>query len=144
MINRWLTSARRLFMTQTSNLPDKDFQHIRDELRVPREFPAPVLVEAEAAAQRDPRGQAHYADLLAVPFIPLDQPGSRDLDQAFFMASLAEGYQVRYAIADVGFFVAHSGALEHEAWRRGETLYSPDLKTPLYPPALSEDGASLL
>src|SRR5262245_14352003 len=129
-------------MTQISSLPDNDFQRIRDELRVPREFPAPVLAEAEASAQRAPRAQ--YTDLSAVPFITIDPPGSRDLDQAFFMAKLAEGYQVRYAIADVGFFVARGGALEHEAWRRGETLYSPDLKTPLYPPALSESGASLL
>ena len=51
---------------------------------------------------------------------------------------------MRYAIADVGFFVAPGSQIEDEAWRRGQTLYSPDLKTPLYPPALSEDGASLL
>jgi exoribonuclease R len=131
-------------MIQTSSLPDEDFQRIRDELRVPREFPAPVLVEAEAVAKRDPRAQAGFAALSAVPFITIDPPGSRDLDQAFFMTSLADGYQVRYAIADVGFYVARGSALERAAWQRGETLYSPDLKNPLYPPALSEDGASLL
>ncbi len=34
--------------------------------------------------------------------------------------------------------------MDDEAWRRGVTLYSPDTRTPLYPPQLSEDGASLL
>jgi exoribonuclease R len=34
--------------------------------------------------------------------------------------------------------------MEQAAWQRGLTLYSPDGKTPLYPPSLSEDAASLL
>ena len=124
-----------------------DFQQIRDQLDVPRDFPAEVLAEADAASNRDPRDPrwaAQYADLRAVPFITLDPPGSHDLDQAFCISRPASGYLVRYAIADVGFFVARGGLLEGEAWRRGQTLYSPDVKTPLYPPSLSEGGASLL
>jgi exoribonuclease R len=34
--------------------------------------------------------------------------------------------------------------IEQAAWQRGLTLYSPDLKTPLYPSLLSESAASLL
>jgi exoribonuclease R len=40
--------------------------------------------------------------------------------------------------------VDRGGALEREAWRRGVTFYAPDRRTPLYPPALGEDAASLL
>ncbi|MEP7338222.1 MAG: RNB domain-containing ribonuclease [Acidobacteriota bacterium] len=134
-------------MIPTPNSLEEDFQKIRDELKIPRAFPDAVLREAEIAASLDPRAPeaaARYADLLAVPFVTIDPPGSRDLDQAFFAERKGDGYLVRYAIADVGFFVALGGAIEHEAWRRGQTLYSPDIKTPLYPPALSEGGASLL
>jgi len=134
-------------MTDTSNPPNNDFQQIRDELKIPRNFPSSVLAEAELASKRDPlepEFSAQRNDLLSVPFVTIDPPGSRDLDQAFFIEQIRDGYAVRYAIADVGFFVKRGGEIEQEAWRRGQTLYSPDLKTPLYPPILSEGGASLL
>jgi len=130
-------------MSDLNNLPNHDFQRIRDGLKVPREFPANVLAEAEAAADQVPQGAA-YKDFLAAPFVTIDPPGSRDLDQALFLERSGDGYVVRYAIADVGFFVKYGSDIEREAWRRGQTLYSPDLKTPLYPPALCENGASLL
>lgn len=134
-------------MTDTSNPPNNDFQQIRDELKIPRSFPSSVMAEAELAARRDPFApelSARRQDLLSVPFVTIDPPGSRDLDQAFFMEQAQNGYVVRYAIADVGFFVKRGGEIEQEAWRRGQTLYSPDLRTPLYPPIISEGGASLL
>jgi exoribonuclease R len=118
-----------------------EFQQIRDALNLPIEFAAPVLREAEAMAQRDVSALPPRQD---IPFVTIDPPTSRDLDQAFFAARQGEGYEVQYAIADVGFFVAPGSALEQEAWRRGLTMYSPDLKTPLYPASLSEGAASLL
>src|SRR5262249_17750705 len=45
---------------------------------------------------------------------------------------------------DIGAFVRPGSALEAEALRRGQTLYLPDARIPLYPPVLSEDAASLL
>lgn len=137
-------------MTTMNTSPEEDFQRIRDELKIPRSYPDAAVEEAEAAARWNADAPdrstitERYVDMLAVPFITIDPPGSRDLDQAFFAEKSADGYLVRYAIADVGFFVARGGAIEQEAWQRGQTLYSPDLKTPLYPIALSEGGASLL
>lgn len=51
---------------------------------------------------------------------------------------------LHYALADVAWFVPAGGALEAEAWQRGVTLYLPDGRARLYPPALSEAAASLL
>ncbi len=51
---------------------------------------------------------------------------------------------MRYAIADVAAFVEPGGLVDAEAHRRGETAYSPDVRSPLYPPVLSEEAASLL
>lgn len=134
-------------MMHTESLAEQAFQRLRDELAVPRTFPPNVLTEVSRLLRFEQLATAmteQYADLLDVPFVTLDPPGSRDLDQAFFIAKLADGWLVQYAIADVGLFVAPGSALEQEAWRRGQTLYSPDLKTPLYPPELSEGLASLL
>jgi exoribonuclease R len=44
----------------------------------------------------------------------------------------------------VAAFVRAGGAVDAEAHRRVETLYSPDTRTPLHPPVLSEGAASLL
>lgn len=120
-----------------------EFQHIRDVLEVPRNFSLDVLTAAEVVASRDPLA-AGLPDLQTVPFVTIDPPSSLDLDQAFFAAREGAGYLVRYAIDDIGFFVERGSVIEQAAWQRGLTLYSPDLKTPLYPPRLSEDAASLL
>ena len=119
-----------------------EFQQIRDELNVPREFPPEVLAAAEAASKRSVR-DARFANLLDVPFVTIDPPGSRDLDQAFFALRANGGYTVRYAIDDIGFFVEPGGAIEQEAWRSGQTPYSPCSPTPLYPPPLIAAAACL-
>ena len=118
-----------------------DFAAIRAEFEVPEEFPAEVLAEAERRATEPPLPELDATD---VPLVTLDPPGSRDLDQAVHLAALGSGFRVSYAIADVGGFVRPGGAIDAEARRRGQTLYSPDKRTPLHPPVLSEGAASLL
>jgi exoribonuclease R len=118
-----------------------DFAAIRAEFDVPEDFPADVLAEAERRATEPPLPELDATD---VPLVTLDPPGSRDLDQAVHLATLGTGFRVSYAIADVGGFVRPGGAIDAEARRRGQTLYSPDKRTPLHPPVLSEGAASLL
>ena len=118
------------------------FDAVRAELDVPAEFPAEVLAEAERAAA-EPVLPAY--DATDLPLVTVDPPGSRDLDQALHLAARpGGGFRVSYAIADVAAFVRPGGAVDAEARRRTQTLYSPDLRTPLHPPALGEGAASLL
>jgi len=117
------------------------FARIRDELDLPADFPADVLAEAEQSARE---ARLPDEDLTDLPFLTIDPPGSEDLDQAMHLERRAGGYRVRYAIADVGTYVRPGGAVDAEAHRRGETHYSPDTRTPLHPPVLSEGAASLL
>lgn len=117
------------------------FAAIRTELHVPPNFPADVLEAAEEAFDKYADVRRDATDL---GFIAVDPPGATDLDQAFFCERLNTGYRVFYAIADVGAFVEPDGVIDHEARGRGNTLYSPDLRTPLHPPVISEDRASLL
>jgi exoribonuclease R len=117
------------------------FARIREELEVSAGFPPDVLAEAEEAARS---ADLTAYDLLDLPFLTIDPPGSTDLDQAMHLERSVRGYRVRYAIADVGRYVRPAGAIDLEAHRRGETLYSPDTRTPLHPLVLSEGAASLL
>jgi exoribonuclease R len=117
------------------------FAKIRAELKLPESFPPEVEAEAHFAAAELALRPDDVTDL---PFLTIDPPGSMDLDQAMHLERRNGGYRVRYAIADVASFVAPGGAIDTEARLRGETLYSPDTRTPLHPPSLSEGAASLL
>jgi exoribonuclease R len=117
------------------------FARIRDEFDVPAAFPPDVLAEAETHHQGVNRQRLDRRDL---PLVTIDPPGSRDLDQAYTAERRGTGYRVFYAIADVAAFVRPGGALDDETRRRGVTLYSPDVRTPLHPDSIAEGAASLL
>lgn len=134
-------SLRHLRLQQSDTHVEAGLALVRRELELPDEFPADVLAEAAQAAT-SPVLPAD--DLTEFEFWTIDPPGSCDLDQAMHLSRSGEGYCVRYAIADVAAFVRPGGAIDSEAHRRGQTLYGPDVRTPLHPPLLSEGAASLL
>ena len=100
---------------------------IRAQFQLPAAFPAPVL-EAAAAAAAVRQPLTGYADRTA----------------AFGIEASGSDLILRYAIADVGAFVGEGDPIDTEAWARGETIYLPDGKISLYPPAIGEGAASLL
>lgn len=118
-----------------------DFAALRSQLEVPGDFASDVLDEAAHATQSVVLPDEDASD---IPLVTIDPVGSRDLDQAVHIARDGTGFLVTYAIADVAAFVRPGGAVDAEAHRRGETLYFPDRRVPLHPPALSEGAASLL
>ena len=114
---------------------------IRTQFQLPAQFPAEAEAEATAAAAR-PR--TDHVDRTDVAFVTLDPASSTDLDQAFAIERSGNDLVLRYAIADIGWFIADGGPIDTEAWKRGETIYLPDGKISLYPRLLSEGAASLL
>ena len=119
------------------------FDAIRAELDVDDAFPDDVLAETDEVIRSGPSIRAEL-DLRDVPFLTIDPPGSMDLDQALALERTATGFRLRYAIADVAAFVRPGGAIDREARERVVTIYLPDERAPLHPPALSEGAASLL
>ncbi len=85
-------------------------------------------------------------DLTHLPFITIDNVGSKDLDQAMCIQKRADGgYDVHYAIADVAHFIKPDSALDREARRRTQTMYLADgHNIPMLPRELSEGLISLL
>jgi exoribonuclease R len=120
---------------------DAVFDAIRAELGAPQAFADDVLAAAAQAAAGPDLPTDDHTD---VPFFTIDPVGSTDLDQAMALDRDGSGFRVRYAIADVPAFVAPGGPVDLEARRRGQTLYAPDVRTPLHPPVISEDAGSLL
>jgi exoribonuclease R len=114
---------------------------IRAKLEVPDAFPPDVVAAAEQAAAQPRLPDQDRTD---IELITIDPQGSRDLDQAVHITRDESGFLISYAIADVAAFVRAGDPVDLEAHRRGMTLYAPDRRTPLHPPALSEGAASLL
>ncbi len=119
---------------------EQGFASIRRELDVPTSFSPDVLAEAEGAQP----AMGNRIDARHLRFVAVDPAGATDLDQAFAAERRGRGFRLFYAIADVGTYLVPGGAIDLEARKRGTTLYSPDLRTPLHPQVLSEDRASLL
>ncbi|MGC4252993.1 MAG: RNB domain-containing ribonuclease [Sphingobium sp.] len=128
-------------IVDASNALSEGLAAIRTEFQVDASFPPEVLAAAEQAAARAPNPHVDRTD---APFVTLDPATSTDLDQAFWIEPSGDDLLLHYAIADVAWFVEDGGAIDAEAWRRGETLYLPDGRAGLYPPLLSEKAASLL
>lgn len=101
--------------------------------------------EAEAAAWRDDPGfdDPSLADLSDVVFVTIDNPDSRDLDQALHIERDDDGYRVRYALADASWYVRPGTALYDEALSRGSSYYAPTRVAPMLPRLLSENLVSL-
>jgi ribonuclease R len=109
-------------------------------------YPAfPPEVEAEVAAMAPDAGldDPSLVDLSSWPFVTIDGPTSRDLDQALLVEQDSEGFVVHYAIADAAYFVRPGTALFREALRRGASYYVPGSVVPMLPRALSEGLVSL-
>jgi exoribonuclease R len=114
---------------------------IRTQFQLPALFPPEAEAEARAAVGKP---LVNHVDRTEAPFVTLDPASSTDLDQAFAIETSGNDLVLRYAIADIGWFVASGGPIDTEAWKRGETIYLPDGKISLYPRLLSEGAASLL
>lgn len=83
------------------------------------------------------------SDWSSLPFVTIDNPDSRDLDQALLIERETNGYRVRYALADAAYYIRPGSALFKEALHRGTTYYTPLLAAPMLPVELSEGLVSL-
>lgn len=122
--------------------PADRLRGLLDAERLPPEPPPELLREAHALAER-PLDEG-LTDLRALPFVTIDEPHSRDLDQALLVEPDGQGHVVWYALADAGAYVLRGTALFEDTLRRGTSFYLPGLTVPMLPRALSEGAVSLL
>ncbi|MBK6917284.1 MAG: RNB domain-containing ribonuclease [Deltaproteobacteria bacterium] len=105
----------------------------------------PDAVEREALAILADPGidDATLVDRTELPFVTVDGPGTRDLDQALYVAPDGDGWIAHYAIADAAWYVRPGSALFDEALARGASYYLPGLSIPMLPRNLSEGVISI-
>jgi len=105
--------------------------------------PPSCYTEAEHWMQNTGLDAPDLRDLESLPFVTIDNPDSRDLDQALYLEQTETGHRVLYALADAAYYVQAGSALFTESLRRGVTYYAPSFAAPMLPPSLSEGLVSL-
>jgi len=111
---------------------------------VPLAFDEPLRVAAGELALRRPWEEPGRVDLTSLYTVAIDDPETTEVDDALSIVDgPGAGWTVWVHIADPGAFVAPRSELLREAGRRAATLYLPDRKITMFPPALAEGPFSL-
>lgn len=133
-------------MSKIQNRKDAEqaIRQILAQFKIDIQHPDDCVVEAEHRQANPGLDDPALVQWQALPFITIDNPDSRDLDQALLIETTADsGYRVRYALADAAYYVPPGSALFREAMRRGVTYYTPLLAAPMLPESLSSGLISL-
>ena len=96
------------------------------------DFPAQALAEAEALPDEIPADPG-IEDLRKLPWLSIDNAGTRTLDQITTAERRGHSILVRIAIADVDALVPPGSALDHHARYNTRSVYTPGGTFPLLP-----------
>jgi len=115
---------------------------------LPFEFSKEVLAEAkklpDSVRKADWKGRE---DITGLPLVTIDGETARDFDDAVYCECLdvkgKGGYRLIVAIADVSHYVQAGGALDKDAYDRGNSVYFPRRVIPMLPEKLSNGLCSL-
>jgi exoribonuclease-2 len=112
---------------------------------VPIDFPEKVLAIAERLVSSGPTvsGAASRKDLTHLPLMTIDGQGTLDFDDALSIEEKDDAFRLGVHIVDVGHFIQKGDVVDREALLRGSSIYMPDQKISMLPPALAEGLCSL-
>lgn len=113
---------------------------ILDKYAIPHGWNVSLAAEAERLPVFD--GTVRD-DLTAVPLVTIDGDDSKDFDDAVWAEKTPAGFRLIVAIADVAFYVRDGSGLDREAYRRGNSVYLPNMVVPMLPEKLSNRLCSL-
>ena len=106
---------------------------------------AKVQLAAQAGVERDTLIDPSVRDLRDRPWIAIDEPASRDLDQLSVADVLPDGAtRLRVAIADVDAWVPQGSPLDRHAARNAVSVFTGVVSYPMLPEPLALGRASLL
>lgn len=108
---------------------------------LPHNF-SPVCLD-QASVHLPETNESYRVDLTHIPFVTVDGSDAKDFDDAIYAEPHPEGWKIIVAIADVSHYVPSYSPLDHEAKKRGNSVYFPNTVIPMLPEDLSNDLCSL-
>lgn len=135
-------------VTEVLGRPDAvgvDTRMIVAEFDLPEAFSEEVIEESRRIAESfDEAVVTPRVDLTTETVITIDPVDARDFDDAISLTRLSNGHwRLGVHIADVAHFVRPNTRLDDEAYKRGNSVYLPDLVIPMLPELISNGLASL-
>jgi ribonuclease R len=127
-----------------ADAPGVDMLSIIRKYGLPTEFPKNVIDEANRIPKSVEQQMIEGREDLREKFIvTIDPDDARDFDDAIDVEKTNDGWRLGVHIADVSAYVTPDSALDHEAKRRGNSVYLPDRVIPMLPERLSNGVCSL-
>jgi ribonuclease R len=125
--------------------PGVDMLSIIRKYHLPTEFPGDVVDQANRISETvDAQKIEGREDLRKKFIVTIDPDDARDFDDAIHVEKIDNGgWRLGVHIADVAAYVEPGSALDHEARRRGNSVYLPDRVIPMLPERLSNGVCSL-
>ncbi|MFV0529398.1 MAG: ribonuclease R [Lachnospiraceae bacterium] len=124
--------------------PGVDILSIAKSHGIPMAFPEKVLSQAEKVKEQIiPADVSGRLDLRELQTVTIDGEDAKDLDDAISLTYTADTYELGVHIADVSNYVQYNSALDHEALKRGTSVYLVDRVIPMLPSRLSNGICSL-
>lgn len=126
--------------------PGVDIAGIIYQHDLPEDFPADVLMEANAIPMEIPAEEiAHRRDLRTWRTFTIDGEDAKDFDDAVSIERIGERMvRLGVHIADVSYYVREGAPLDREALARGTSIYLVDRVIPMLPQRLSNGICSLV
>ena len=115
--------------------------------QIPQAFPEKVIGAVEqilAKAGKEIPGYPQDRNLTFLHPLTIDSEFTRDIDDALSLERVGADDQVGIHITDVATFLDGHEDIFQEAMSRATSIYLPDQRIPMIPPALSEGTCSLV
>ena len=138
----------RRLVSRVLGFPDDagvDAEVIIRRFNLAADFSPEALDEAEKISGRIPaQDRDKRRDFRRWLTVTIDGENAQDFDDAVSIKKLPSGrFLLGVHIADVSHYVRPGSALDREAFRRGTSVYFPNLTLPMLPEKLSNDICSL-
>ncbi len=112
---------------------------------IPFTWPENIAQQIATLSEQVPESAKQgRVDLRQLPLVTIDGEDARDFDDAVYCEKKrGGGWRLWVAIADVTYYVRPDSPLDHEAQKRGTSVYFPSQVVPMLPEILSNGLCSL-